>query len=709
MSAEGEEDQYQQEDVDNQDEDYLYEDDDGAYIENEDMEGDDHYEDAEQQDEDWGSSQEYDEEVEPEFVEHPDCPYRDLDTKTNKNGSVPTPAGYSGPDHSEEIPRLEQILSHAIIEENHASIARTLESASDVFIDPEFNLESNREATVNAKTDDESRLKWDEFKWQRLADLPSGPGRMYSKIEPNNIVQGALGTCYFLCSLSSLAERPAFIKRLLDSEQINENGAHTIWLNLNGIWKQIVVDDHFPLNQDDTFALASAREPDRWVSFVEKAYAKAFGSYQIIDGGYEIEALRDLTGAPYECIENEDMKKVDPLWNKLVESDQKGYVMVCSINNDEGAKRETKKETGLFGGHAYSLIATAMVIGSNGKQYRIVQVRNPWGDEQEWNGLWSDESPIWTEEARQQVNQKKDADGTFWITIEDFCHHFAGVGICKIHANFYYNSIELHPYKKKESEKQEFVIMDVPTAGKYYFSIDQQDTRLLAADDPNVQYDSIRVTIAKIDGDTFRHVGTTYGAKRNLSVKCKISPGRYIAIIDFDNYNSGLTRPIVFSSYGINIAGLAETNLSLDQKKQIEHLTWRDYAERDNLAWQNSKCQNHRISQDGVTINLTKQMVDKSSDFGLKLIRYELQNASDAVTSAIVIGEGKAIQLGAVLKCEIEIEKPEIEESPKLVFKVQPGKVPKVASVIQTLMKINIPQMSCDLPPSMNPYLQRQS
>lgn len=596
---------------------------------------------------------------------------------------------------------------------------QTISSAGYSFSDQHFNEQTNRKVSKKGNWDPDSRLQWNEYKWKKVSQLPSGPGRMYSKIEPNNIVQGALGTCYFLSALSSLAERPAFIRRLLDSDKINPSGAHAIWLNLNGIWKQIVVDDSFPMNHDGTFALGSTREPDRWVSFVEKAFAKAFGSYQVIDGGYEIEALRDLTGAPYEVIEGDDFKKVNPLWKKIQESDAKGYVMVCSINNDENAVRETKKDNGLFGGHAYSLIATAEVPGSDGKVHRIVQIRNPWGDDQEWNGLWSDKSPIWTQKAKEIVNFKSEADGTYWMSIEDFSKFFCQVGICKIHANFYFNSIELRPYQKKETEKQEFVMIDVPTAGKYYFSVDQQDTRLLSVDDPEVQYDNIRVTIAKIDGETFRHVGTAYGNQRNISVKCKINPGKYVAIIDFDNYNSGLERPIVFSSYGSNITSFTESKLTIDQRKQIEHLTWRDYADRDSLAWQNAKNQNHQVKQNGRTINLKKQMLDKTSEFGLKLVRYQLQDQSVPVFSALSIGHGKAIQLGT-FRTEVEIQKEELEEQDKLTFNIggaggggggnrQKARATKPASSLtQTLMNIQIQPMTCDLPPQVNPFLQRR-
>ena len=80
---------------------------------------------------------------------------------------------------------------------------QTLSSSGSVFVDKSFNEQTNKKITKKGNWDPDSKLCWDDYKWKRLTQLPTGPGRMYSKIEPNNIVQGSLGTCYFLCALSS--------------------------------------------------------------------------------------------------------------------------------------------------------------------------------------------------------------------------------------------------------------------------------------------------------------------------------------------------------------------------------------------------------------------------------------------------------------------------------------------------------------------------
>jgi calpain-15 len=69
---------------------------------------------------------------------------------------------------------------------------------------------------------------------------------LFQHIEPADIIQGSLGDCYFLCSLASLAEYPALVRRLFEENEVNENGILAIWLNINGIWQRIIIDEYFP-------------------------------------------------------------------------------------------------------------------------------------------------------------------------------------------------------------------------------------------------------------------------------------------------------------------------------------------------------------------------------------------------------------------------------------------------------------------------------
>ena len=84
------------------------------------------------------------------------------------------------------------------------------------------------------------------------------------------------------------------------------------------------MDEYFPShNRGRGWELAFSKtdQNELWVILLEKAYAKAYGSYWEIIGGDPVHALRDLTGAPYDRIENFD--DLDAAWAKLKDANTK--------------------------------------------------------------------------------------------------------------------------------------------------------------------------------------------------------------------------------------------------------------------------------------------------------------------------------------------------------------------------------------------------
>lgn len=100
-----------------------------------------------------------------------------------------------------------------------------------------------------------------------------------------------------------------------------------------------------------------------------------------------------LTGSPSIRIATDELDS-EALWQLLCRCDSSDNIMSCSVpGEDKWSQREGIPigGPGLVSGHSYSLLdARTLSTGT-----RLVQLRNPWG-RFEWNGDWSDASPLWT-------------------------------------------------------------------------------------------------------------------------------------------------------------------------------------------------------------------------------------------------------------------------------------------------------------------------
>jgi hypothetical protein len=54
-------------------------------------------------------------------------------------------------------------------------------------------------------------------------------------------------------------------------------------------------------------------------------------------------------------------------------------------------QKHQDRETGLLKAHSYSILRVVEVLGN-----KLINLRNPWSIPLNWNGKWSDQSPLWT-------------------------------------------------------------------------------------------------------------------------------------------------------------------------------------------------------------------------------------------------------------------------------------------------------------------------
>jgi len=282
--------------------------------------------------------------------------------------------------------------------------------------------------------------------WRRPQELTHHDGRPLAANEDwqllrgrpraEDVRQGELGDCWFLSSLAALAEYQdgRFLRALLpEQSSLSPAGIYMVRLCLGGFWREVIVDDRLPSlgggQYHQQLAYCSTLRLQLWASIIEKAFAKACGSYEALVGGQPSEALAVLTGWPCMVISfgRKDFD-ADLMWASLCSSYSAGFLLTCSTGRGE----ELRSEVGLAPNHAYSLVAVHEVTTTEG-QVRLLQIRNPHA-RCAWKGAWSQRSGNWTPELRSKLRYPADDDaGMFFMAMPDFIIYFDQCTICQIH------------------------------------------------------------------------------------------------------------------------------------------------------------------------------------------------------------------------------------------------------------------------------------
>lgn len=489
-----------------------------------------------------------------------------------------------------------------------ASRAQPLNLVDGKYLDTEFPPEKSSLIRFWNQADIVSQVEWERYTWVRLSDLfKDKTMAIFDDIQPDDIMQGNLGDCYFLSALSAIAEAPERIKRLFITTTVSENCCFRLWLLNLGMWTEYCIDDYFPIkpppdpkkqpnivgqsagqNRDNPIAFSGPRINkglvELWVLLLEKAWAKKYQSYYDIQAGYTDEVLTDLTGAPCETLSC----KKETLWRKIVEADKANYILtagcVGSIQSDDA---EVYEKLGLLIEHAYSLIS-AKEINVNGATVRLLKVRNPWGHF-EWNGDWSDSSGKWTSEAMQEVGFVPNAeDGTFWICFEDFQRYFESCTICHVHDSYWTVALAMDQTKDEEFSVVE---LTATTQTTLYFMVCQIDERRFGGIEAGYQYAPVRLIVAKVNSDrSLEYVtGKMSAFSREAWVNVTIEPGTYLFYIEM-NWRSQVTDLFGVSVYSQHEVGIQDVTA---QNSDFLHRCYSLHYVQSASAYTESECEQY--------------------------------------------------------------------------------------------------------------------
>ena len=323
-------------------------------------------------------------------------------------------------------------------------------------------------------------IEYLDINWIRATDLFKNAEFIKNGSSKNDVNQGQLGDCWFLCSLAVMAEREELFKKVVPEEQdVGKNycGAFLFRFWRWGKWIDVVVDDFIPVFNGQPLFTYSDDQGEMWPLLLEKAFAKLHGSYYHLCGGFSVASLENLTGGvterfvgywgPLYPLEDENKKMNSLLFNKISTTLQTdGLVTASTFVMD-------KMNMGIFGGHAYSVTGICSLPEVN-----LIKIRNPWGIQFEWVGSWSDDSDEMKQIDKKLRKQLKTEEGEWWMDFKDFLQCYTLVEFCHILDNKWKSDdFVFHNGRWTPGSSNQFYLMKVDRKDDVFICLEQKFAR----------------------------------------------------------------------------------------------------------------------------------------------------------------------------------------------------------------------------------------
>ncbi|CAF3546833.1 unnamed protein product [Rotaria sp. Silwood1] len=251
------------------------------------------------------------------------------------------------------------------------------------------------------------------------------PWTIYDLPDPSDIHQGKLGDCWLMAALALITERPQMLQHILLTKKVNREGVYVVRICHNGIWTAVLLDSYFPCTFDSELAYSRAAHRQLYVSLIEKACAKLFGSCGSLSEGSMAEGLQLLTGAPCDHINLHPIDETldfDIVWAKLLSACESKLLIGISTSCSE-IDQQAYKDAGLNPNHAFTVLAAKTLPVDDG---RFLLVRDPHG-----TSNYSEESitPLMRTYLRAMYDQMPNSSGIFWISWFSFLRFFQSITI----------------------------------------------------------------------------------------------------------------------------------------------------------------------------------------------------------------------------------------------------------------------------------------
>jgi hypothetical protein len=125
-----------------------------------------------------------------------------------------------------------------------------------------------------------------------------------------------------------------------------------VLLFVNGQEEWILMDDFIPATSHGSPAFVhSDHKGEMWPSFMEKAWAKAAGSYARVEGGWAADAMLHLLGVPNRDYIHSNKDDIKKLQRKIEEGCRRNFQLF-------GSSQDKSKSTNMYGlinNHAFEI------------------------------------------------------------------------------------------------------------------------------------------------------------------------------------------------------------------------------------------------------------------------------------------------------------------------------------------------------------------
>jgi calpain-7 len=271
-----------------------------------------------------------------------------------------------------------------------------------------LSLQTGRAANSPPLFSDNQLLKLSEkqkkvcCKWARPSEIIAIRESFWKKQQPPIMIQSVnqysirqqyVTDCSFVASLCICAAFEKRFRRRLVTPIIypqnkdgvpiyNPSGKYIVKLWLNGVARQVVVDDRLPIDAHGRLLCSDTKTSNHrlelWVSIIEKAYMKLCGGYDFPGSNSGVD-LFSLTGwIPERIFFPKNLNKArdfetepERAWERLFSANSFGDCLI-TVSTTRDLDEAQAERLGLITGHAYAVLD--VVQASDGT--RLLQVRS---------------------------------------------------------------------------------------------------------------------------------------------------------------------------------------------------------------------------------------------------------------------------------------------------------------------------------------------